>query len=99
MNLPHTPGWRLLVTAAALALLPSACGNSSTPATGPGSSSPHAAPAASLNVELDWVPNPDHVGFYYAQNKGYFSRQNLTVNFRVPSSAADPLKLVGLKKV
>lgn len=57
---------------------------SSTPATGPGSSSPHAAPAASLNVELDWVPNPDHVGFYYALNKGYFSRQNLTVNFRVP---------------
>jgi len=54
--------------------------------------------AASLNVELDWVPNPDHVGFYYAQNKGYYSRQNLTVNFRVPSSAADPLKLVGLNK-
>jgi putative hydroxymethylpyrimidine transport system substrate-binding protein len=98
MNLLHTPGWRLLVAAAALALLASACGNSSTPATGPGGSSPHAAPAASLNVELDWVPNPDHVGFYYAQNKGYFSRQNLTVNFRVPSSAADPLKLVGLNK-
>jgi putative hydroxymethylpyrimidine transport system substrate-binding protein len=98
MNLLHTPGWRLLVPAAALALLASACGNSSTPATGPGSGSPRAAPAASLNVELDWVPNPDHVGFYYAQNRGYFSKQNLTVNFRVPSSAADPLKLVGLNK-
>ena len=44
------------------------------------------------------MPNPDHVGFYFAQNKGYFSKQNLTVNFRVPSSAADPLKLVGLNK-
>ena len=44
------------------------------------------------------MPNPDHVGFYYALNKGYFSRQNLMVNFRVPSSAADPLKLVGLNK-
>ena len=98
MNLLHTPGWRLVVAAAALAVLASACGNSSTPATGSGSSSPHAAPAASLNVELDWVPNPDHVGFYFAQNKGYFSKQNLTVNFRVPSSAADPLKLVGLNK-
>ncbi len=98
MNLPNTPGWRLLVAAAALALLASACGNSSTPPTRSGSSSAHAAPAASLNVELDWVPNPDHAGFYYAQNKGYFSTQNLTVNFRVPSSAADPLKLVGLNK-
>jgi putative hydroxymethylpyrimidine transport system substrate-binding protein len=98
MNLLRTTGWRLLVAAAAPAILASACGNISTPATGPGSSSPHAAPAASLNVELDWVPNPDHVGFYYAQDKGYFSKQNLTVNFRVPSSAADPLKLVGLNK-
>jgi len=98
MNLPNTPGWRLLVAAAALALLASACGNSSTPPTRSGSSSAHAAPAASLNVELDWVPNPDHAGFYYAQNKGYFSTQNLTVNFRVPSSAADPLKLSGLTR-
>jgi putative hydroxymethylpyrimidine transport system substrate-binding protein len=44
------------------------------------------------------VPNPDHVGLYYAQDKGYFSRQHLTVSFHVPSSAADPLKLVGLDK-
>ena len=35
-----------------------------------------AAPVpASLTVELDWVPNPDHVGLYYAQDKGYFSRR------------------------
>lgn len=52
-----------------------------------------------LTVELDWVPNPDHVGIYYAQNKGYFANRNLTVSFRAPSGAADPIKLVGLNKV
>jgi putative hydroxymethylpyrimidine transport system substrate-binding protein len=86
----------LLTVGLGIAILASACRQSSTAGSAPASSK--AAPAASLNVELDWVPNPDHVGLYYAQNKGYFSKQNLTVNFRVPSSAADPLKLVGLKK-
>jgi len=93
----HTSARLLLAVVSAPALL-AACGTSSPPASGPSGTSSSAAPAASLNVELDWVPNPDHVGFYYAQNKGDFARQNLTVNFRVPSSAADPLKLVGLNK-
>lgn len=76
----------------ALAALTAACG-SSQPRPQP--SEPAAQPAT-LNLELDWVPNPDHTGFYYADRQGYFDRQHLTVNFRVPSSAADPLKLVGL---
>jgi putative hydroxymethylpyrimidine transport system substrate-binding protein len=86
-------GWRWLTVGLALAILAAACGGNSAPAAGP--AGPH---PATLNVELDWVPNPDHVGFYYAQHQGYFARQHLTVNFRVPSSAADPLKLVGLGK-
>jgi hypothetical protein len=84
---------RLLAAAAStarLALLAAAC---STPAQGVQRGD---SPSSSLNVELDWVPNPDHTSLYYAQRKGYFARQHLTVNFRVPSSAADPLKLVGL---
>jgi len=93
----HTSGWPSLAAIPALAVL-AACGTSSAPGSSPSGSSPRAAPAASLTVELDWVPNPDHAGFYYAQNKGYFAGQNLTVTFRVPSSAADPLKLVGLNK-
>jgi putative hydroxymethylpyrimidine transport system substrate-binding protein len=84
-------GWRWLIAGLALTLLTAACG--SNPAPAPGAAGPH---PTSLNVELDWVPNPDHVGFYYAQHGGYFARQHLTVSFRVPSSAADPLKLVGL---
>ena len=76
-------------------------GNSSPPASTSGATgSGSAAPTpASLTVELDWVPNPDHVGLYYAQEKGYFSDAGLTVEFRPPSNAADPIKLVGLNKV
>ena len=89
-----------LYAAALLALatcLVAACA-SNAPAAGAGGSSAAAAPAT-LKVELDWVPNPDHVGLYYAQNKGIFAHNNLTVTFLTPSNAADPIKLVGLNKV
>ena len=89
-----------LYAAALLALatcLVAACASTSPPAGGGGSTS--AAAPATLKVELDWVPNPDHVGLYYAQNKGIFAHNNLTVNFLTPSNAADPIKLVGLNKV
>ena len=89
-----------LYAAALLALvtcLVAACASTTPPASAGGSSS--AAAPATLKVELDWVPNPDHVGLYYAQNKGIFARNNLTVNFLTPSNAADPIKLVGLNKV
>ena len=88
-----------LYAAALLALvtaLVAACGSTASPSAGGGSASASAPAPATLKVELDWVPNPDHVALYYAQNKGYFSRSNLTVNFQTPSNAADPIKLVGL---
>lgn len=90
-----------LYAAAALALaggLAAACGSTASPPSGGGGSSSGAA-VTNLALELDWVPNPDHVALYYAQNKGYFTRDHLTVNFRTPSNAADPIKLVGLNKV
>jgi putative hydroxymethylpyrimidine transport system substrate-binding protein len=87
---------------AAAALLPAvalvaACGSSassSSSSAGGGATTP-----TQLRVELDWVPNPDHVGLYYALNKGYFTKNNLSVSFQVPSNAVDPIKLVGLNKV
>lgn len=88
---------------AAAALLPAAamvaaCGSS--PASSPaGSGGGGGQKTSSMTVELDWVPNPDHVGIYYAQNKGYFAKNHLNVTLRVPSNAADPIKLVGLNKV
>lgn len=82
------------------ALVATACSSdsSTSSASSSGSTSASAEPAT-LDVELDWVPNPDHVGLYYAQEKGYYDDANLTINFQQPSNAADPIKLVALGKV
>jgi putative hydroxymethylpyrimidine transport system substrate-binding protein len=87
-----------LFLVALVALVAGACSDnsSSSPPTSAAAGDPA---AASLSVELDWVPNPDHVGLYYAQDKGYFTDSNLTVDFRAPSNTADPIKLVALNKV
>ena len=90
------PRLRAGVLLALVTALAAACGSAASSAGAGGSS---VAAPATLKVELDWVPNPDHVALYYAQNKGYFSRNKLTVNFLTPSNAADPIKLVGLNKV
>ena len=83
-----------------IALVAAACSsNDSSSGSSASASGSAAAAPATLNVELDWVPNPDHVGLYYAQEKGYYTDANLTINFRQPSNAADPIKLVALGKV
>lgn len=87
-----------LTAVSALAILAAGCGSGNTNNASGGANAAAASPAP-LNVELDWVPNPDHVGLYYALNKGYFTKQHLTVHFQVPSNTADPIKLVGLNKV
>jgi len=51
-----------------------------------------------VSVIMDWVPNPDHVGLYYAQQKGYFDKQGVSVSLKAPSDASTPLKLVGAGK-
>ena len=62
-------------------------------------SAANAASTTSVSVELDWVPNPDHVSLYYAQDKGFFTKAGLAVSLLVPSDVTDPIKLVGLNKV
>jgi putative hydroxymethylpyrimidine transport system substrate-binding protein len=89
---------------AALAIVAGGCrDNGSDVATAPttGSTSSGSGPGApaDLTVELDWVPNPDHVGLYYAQDTGSFADADLTIEFHAPSNAADPIKLVGLDRV
>jgi putative hydroxymethylpyrimidine transport system substrate-binding protein len=98
--------WHLAVLAGitGLALVAAACssadsGSAPTSRAATASDSGAAGAPAELTVELDWVPNPDHVGLYYAQDKGYFADDNLTVEFRAPSNASDPIKLVGLGEV
>jgi putative hydroxymethylpyrimidine transport system substrate-binding protein len=92
---------RRLAVAAVLALVTGLAAACSSHATPPSNSAGGAGAGSisSLALELDWVPNPDHVALYYAQNKGIFSRNHLKVTFRTPSNAADPIKLVGLNKV
>jgi putative hydroxymethylpyrimidine transport system substrate-binding protein len=88
-----------VVGIAGVALAAAACaGDGSSPSARAAAGSRSGVPA-SLVVELDWVPNPDHVGLYYARDKGYFGDEGLTVDFRSPSNAADPIKLVGLNDV
>lgn len=83
------------------ALIGAACSDNTTssPAQGSNATGSGSPVPTTLNVELDWVPNPDHVGLYYAQDNGYFSDSALTINFQSPSNAADPIKLVALNKV
>jgi hypothetical protein len=45
-------------------------------------------------LTLDWTPNPDHVGFYYARDEGIFRKAGLDVAIHAPSDPAAPLKLV-----
>ena len=46
-------------------------------------------------LTLDWTPNPDHVGFYYARDSDLFGKAGLTVAIHAPSDPSTPLKLVG----
>src|SRR4051812_21742096 len=47
-----------------------------------------------VTLTLDWTPNPDHVGFYYARDAGLFGKDGLDVSIRAPSDPSAPLKLV-----
>ncbi len=85
---------RLLLIPAALALLAAGCG-----ATGGGSGQASQSRPARVNLSLDWTPNPDHVGLYYAQQHGFFQRARLQVTMRAPSDPSAPIKLVGLNQV
>jgi putative hydroxymethylpyrimidine transport system substrate-binding protein len=66
--------------AAGLAAALAACGSSglSTTTTSSGKK------LTNVSLMLDWVPNPDHVGIYYALDKGYFKRAGLNVKIQVP---------------
>ena len=46
-------------------------------------------------LTLDWTPNADHVGFYYARDSDLFGKAGLTVAIHAPSDPSSPLKLVG----
>ena len=56
-----------------------------------------ASPAAQhVTLTLDWTPNPDHVGLYYARDEGLFAKAGLDVSIHAPSDPTAPLKLVAV---
>jgi putative hydroxymethylpyrimidine transport system substrate-binding protein len=85
---------RVLAIAAALLALVAlgACGEKKDTVTGA------AAPRA-LDVMLDYLPNPDHVGLYQALASDEFAKAGLDVKVRTPSDPAAPLKLLAAGKV
>jgi putative hydroxymethylpyrimidine transport system substrate-binding protein len=83
------PAFRKLVIVAgfALALAGTGCGEKSEP-------SDQAPAVHSLDLVLDWFPNPDHVAIYEAEARGYFKQVGLDVRTHVPSDPAAPIKQV-----
>jgi len=52
-----------------------------------------------VTLMLDWTPNQDHVGFFYARDKGFFANRGLDVAIHAPSDPTAPLKLVAAGRV
>jgi putative hydroxymethylpyrimidine transport system substrate-binding protein len=94
MSTRTRPIRRLLLLPAALALLAAGCGAGAGSSGEAGQGRP-----ARVNLSLDWTPNPDHVGLYYAEQHGFFQRSRLQVTMRAPSDPSAPIKLVGLNQV
>ena len=53
----------------------------------------------SLDLMLDWVPNPDHAGVYAADGRGYFKTVGLGVKIRRPADPSVPIKQVAAGRV
>ena len=83
-------------------LLVAGCGSSSSSTSNSAATSPGQAKQASgpgkhtqsIEVMLDWVPNPDHLALYTSLAKGYFRSQGLDVTLQPPSNVDDVAKLV-----
>ncbi|HEX2587139.1 MAG TPA: ABC transporter substrate-binding protein, partial [Gaiellales bacterium] len=47
-----------------------------------------------VSLQLDWYPNPDHVGLYTAIDRGLFAGRGLDVTPHQPTDVSDPIKYV-----
>lgn len=86
-------GLAIVAALAALLLVLAGCGEKKDTLTSSG------APARSLTLMLDYLPNPDHVGLYDALATGEFRKAGLDVKVQTPSDPAAPLKLLAAGKV
>lgn len=51
-----------------------------------------------IRLALDWVPNPDHVGLYYALDRGLAGENGVEVELQTPSDPSAGLKLVATEE-
>ena len=80
----------VLLAVLAAALVAAGCGEKKENVGPPGKQK--------LTVVLDYLPNPDHVGFYAALRRGDFKRAGLNVDLKVPPDPSAPLKLLAAGK-
>lgn len=52
---------------------------------------------SNFKLALDWTPNINHIGFFVAQEKGFFETENLQIDISDPS--ADNYQITPAKKV
>ena len=83
----------LVLAILALVLAISGCASSSSSSTHSGAPTPVKS-TTSIEVMLDWVPNPDHLALYTSLAKGYFKSEGLDVKLQPPSDVTDVAKLV-----
>ncbi len=87
----HALRRRLPATVAALGVVALAAASAALASTARSS-------VPSLELALDWFPNPDHVALYYARDKGFFRKQGVDVSMKTPSDPSAGLKLVATGK-
>jgi putative hydroxymethylpyrimidine transport system substrate-binding protein len=89
-----------LAAAALVLVMLTGCGSSSSNSSGAASNAAASSkPTKSVEVMLDWVPNPDHLALYTTLAKGYFKAQGLDVKLQPPSNVTDVAKLVATGNV
>ena len=52
-------------------------------------------PSVTVDIELDWYPNTNHVGIYVAQDRGFFADEGINVEIKEPADPALVAQLVG----
>lgn len=50
---------------------------------------------ATVKLAMDWYPNSNHLGLFIAEEKGYFTEENLVVELYVPADPSTVLQTVG----
>lgn len=81
---------RMLLPLLALPLV-AACSSAPAPAAAPTAAQ---VPAASLTVQLNFLPNVEHFGISYADRTGLYKAQNLNVTVKPGGQGVDGLQMV-----